>query len=132
MRNAFADELTTRVHSETALAAAKRASEVVFSKKADILATLTETDWQVLAQELPVYTLSVLAEGINIIDAMVAKTAIRPSNAEARRDLKGNAISINRQKITTDTFTINTSIAFFNTYILLEIGKNTQCIIVLT
>ncbi len=131
-QRAFADELTARVHSEAALAAAKRASEVVFSKKADILLNLTESDWEILAAELTVYQLQISETGINIIDALVAQTQIRASNGEARRDLKGNAISVNRQKISGDTFVINTEIAFFNRFVLVEIGKNTQCILELT
>jgi tyrosyl-tRNA synthetase len=74
-------------------------------------------------------TRSEITDGVGIIDALSAKTGFLSSNGEARRELKGNAISVNKSKVN-DQFTIDSSSLINDKYILLGKGKKKNYIIV--
>ena len=66
---------------------------------------------------------SVLTEGLGIIDALASEeTAFLKSKGEARRDLKANAISVNKDKVN-EEFLITEDILLNEKYVLLQKGK---------
>jgi tyrosyl-tRNA synthetase len=67
--------------------------------------------------------------GLGIIDALSAKTGFLASNGEARRELKGNAISVNKEKVDED-FVLTAEHLINNKYILLGKGKKNNYILV--
>ena len=60
--------------------------------------------------------------GLDMIGALAAKTGFLNSNGEARRALKENAISVNKEKVKED-FVISSSDIIANAYVLLQRGK---------
>ena len=60
--------------------------------------------------------------GLDMIGALAAKTGFLNSNGEARRALKENAISVNKEKVT-DSFMISSSDLIADSYVLLQRGK---------
>mgnify|MGYP003841721445 FL=1 len=67
--------------------------------------------------------------GLGIIDALSAKTGFLASNGEARRELKGNAISVNKEKVGED-FVLTSDQLINDKYILLGKGKKNNYILV--
>ena len=128
---AFANELTTRVHSAEALASAKRVSALLFSKDTALLQSLTAEDWAMVANEIPAFSLSELPENTTIEVFLSKLTPILGSNSEARREIKANAVSINRQKATTHDQLITTKDALFGKYILVEVGKKNKYLVII-
>jgi len=67
--------------------------------------------------------------GISIVDLLVGKTGFLSSNGEAKRELKANAISVNKDKIT-EELVIGHAHLINNKFILLGKGKKTNFIVV--
>ena len=101
LQKAIAAEVTTRVHGESITALVMEASELLFSK--DAVEKLENASEKLLAQ-LPIHQISseLLAECTNITDLISVGCSylICPSKGEARKAIQGNAISINKIKIT--------------------------------
>jgi tyrosyl-tRNA synthetase len=101
LQKAIAVEVTTRVHGESITALVMEASELLFSK--DAVEKLENASEKLLAQ-LPIHQISVdlLAECTNITDLISVGCSylICPSKGEARKAIQGNAISVNKFKIT--------------------------------
>ena len=61
---------------------------------------------------------------------MAAKTGFLSSNGDARRELKANAISVNKEKVD-EQFIVGTAQLINNKYVLLGKGKKNNYILVL-
>ena len=125
LRKRLAKEITTMVHSVEDFENAQKASNILFSKtfKEDIK-TLDETTFLDVFEGVPQAELpkADLTEGLDMIAALAAKTNFLASNGEARRALKENSVSVNKEKVKED-YTITTSDLIANKYVLLQRGK---------
>jgi len=74
-------------------------------------------------------TLSEVENGLDMIGALAAKTSFLASNGDARRALKENAISVNKEKVKED-FVISKEDLIANKYVLLQRGKKTYYLLV--
>ena len=63
-----------------------------------------------------------IENGLDMIAALAAKTNFLNSNGEARRALKENAISVNKEKVKED-YLITSQDLIANKYVLLQRGK---------
>lgn len=132
LQKAIAEDITTRVHGAEALQAAIAASNILFGKStSDDLKSLSEKDFFSVFEGVPQATISreEFGEGISIVEAMAAKTNFLASNGEARRELKANAIAVNKEKVT-ESFIITTEHLINNKYVLLGKGKKNNYILV--
>ena len=121
LQKRLAEEITITVHSEEDLKAAIEASNILFGKAtADSLKNLSEDDFLSIFDGVPQGELSDW-NGMNIIDAL-ADSGFLKSKGEARRALKENSISINKEKVTED-LNLNESNLISGKYILLQRGK---------
>ena len=102
LQKRLAQEITTMVHGELQYENAAKASAILFSKsfKQDI-ETIDEATFFELIAGVPLATIdrADLESGLDMIAALSAKTQFLKSNSEARRALKENAISVNKQKV---------------------------------
>lgn len=71
-----------------------------------------------------------LKAGISIVDFLADKTSIMSSKGEARRALKSNAISINKEKVTGEDAIINEGHLIDGKYILAQSGKKNYFLII--
>lgn len=127
LQRALAEDITTRVHGEAALHAAIAASNILFGKStSEDLKQLNERDFFSVFEGVPTVTMSLseFGEGISIVDALAGKTGFLSSNSEARRELKANAISVNKEKVD-ENFMLTTEHLINNRYALLGKGKRT-------
>jgi tyrosyl-tRNA synthetase len=63
-----------------------------------------------------------IENGMDIVDALNEKTGFLKSNGEARRALKENSISVNKEKVK-DGFTLSKEDLIADKFILLQRGK---------
>ena len=132
LQKAIAEDITRRVHGEEALQTAIAASNILFGKStADDLKTLSEKDFFSIFDGVPQATLSreEFGQGISIVDALCGKTGFLSSNSEAKRELKSNAIAVNKEKIGED-FVLTSAHLINSKYALIGKGKKTNYILV--
>jgi len=137
IKKLLAEELTTRVHSKEAYESAVKVSERIFrifnkKTKKEALLELDLSMLDEIANEIPSYQISksALQSDINIVDLLSDHTNIVASKSDARRAIKGNAISINKQKITQHDVNINHESLLHGKYIVLENGKKNKVILI--
>jgi len=131
LQKALAEDLTCRVHSKEDFDAAVAASEILFGKgTAASLAALSEKTFLSVFEGVPQVEINKekIAEGVNIVDFLTDITQIFPSKGEARRTLKENGVSINKEKIT-ETYVVNLSSVLNEKYILVQRGKKNYYIV---
>ena len=132
LQKALAEDITERVHGADALKTAIAASNILFGKStADDLRSLSEKDFFAIFDGVPQASVSrnEFNGSMSIVDALSAKTGFLSSNGEARRELKANAISVNKEKVGED-FTLTSDHLINNKYILLGKGKKNNYILV--
>ncbi|MES2799011.1 MAG: tyrosine--tRNA ligase [Bacteroidota bacterium] len=132
LQEAIAEDITTRVHGEDALRTAIAASKILFGKStADDLKLLSEKDFFSIFDGIPQAVVSKedFQAGFSIIDALAAKTGFLASNGEARRELKANAIAVNKEKVGED-FVFSSDHLINDKYILLGKGKKNNYILI--
>ena len=131
LQKAVAEDITTRVHGAAALQTAIAASNILFGKStAEDLRALSEKDFFAVFEGVPQASISLsdFGTGLSIVDALAAKTNFLSSNGEARRELKANAISVNKEKVGED-FILLPEHLINGRYALLGKGKKNNYIL---
>lgn len=132
LQKAIAEDITTRVHGEEALNTAIAASNILFGKStADDLRKLSEKDFFAIFEGVPQATVTHadFGDSMSIVEALGAKTNFLSSNGEARRELKANAISVNKEKVGED-FQLTSDHLINGKYVLLGKGKKNNYILI--
>lgn len=131
LQKRLAEEVTQMVHSKADLENAIQASTILFGKAtAESLNALDEGTFLEVFEGVPQASVprKLITEGMDMIAALAAQTGFLSSNGEARRELKQNAISVNKQKVTED-FTITEKDLINDKYVLLQRGKKSYFLI---
>jgi tyrosyl-tRNA synthetase len=131
LQKRLAQEITTMVHSQADFENAEKASTILYSKsfKADIQ-TLDEATFLDVFEGVPTAEVSksLLESGLDMIAALSAETNFLASNGEARRALKENSISVNKEKVG-ESYKISSSDLINDTYVIINRGKRSTFII---
>jgi len=131
LQKRLAQEITSMVHSKEEFDNAEKASNILFSKsfKEDIQ-TLDEDIFLDVFEGVPQAKVSNedINNGLDMIAALAAKTNFLVSNGEARRALKENSVSVNKEKVKED-YVISEKDLINNKYIILSKGKRNTYII---
>jgi len=110
------------VHGEEDLQTAIEASNILFGRStADALKKLSEDDFLSVFEGVPQAEIETFAE-VPIVEMLSERSGFLKSNGEARRALKENSISVNKEKVN-DSFTFSESDLINGKYILLQRGK---------
>lgn len=131
LQKKLAEEVTTMVHSKEDLENAIKASNVLFGKStADDLRTLNEKTFLDIFEGVPQAEVkhSLIESGMDMIAALAAETNFLKSNGEARRALKENSISVNKEKVKED-YNITEKDLISGKYIIINKGKKNTYII---
>jgi tyrosyl-tRNA synthetase len=132
LQKALAAELTKFVHSEADLKFAIEATEILFGNATTaVLQSLNETQLLQVMEGVPKVTipLAALNEGYDLIN-LLADTAIFPSKGEARKMWQGGGLSINKEKIGTETTHVTTSHLLQGKYLLIQKGKKNYYLVI--
>ncbi|SHF56288.1 tyrosyl-tRNA synthetase [Mariniphaga anaerophila] len=135
LQKRLAEEVTTMVHSKEDYEMAVEASQILFGKgTADQLRKLNESTFLSVFEGVPQFNLSKseLEQGINVVDLLAEKTEVFPSKGELRRTIKGNGLSINKDKITDENLVINENFLIGGKYILAQKGKKNYSLIIVS
>jgi tyrosyl-tRNA synthetase len=126
LQKKLAEEVTVMVHGQDAYETAVEASQILFSKK------VTPEQWnkmdaatlQDIFEGVPQTTInrSEIEKGVDIVDFCNEITGFLPSNAEVRRALKENSLSINKNKVAADKL-VSPEDIIAGSMILLQRGK---------
>ena len=124
LQKELAKEITITVHSEEAYDAAVEASQILFGKgTTESLKKLDEKTFLSIFKGVPQAEMDKAELGqIGLLDFLSSKAGAFKSNGEARRMLKDNAVSINKQKIN-ESYQINEKDLLNGKYILVQKGK---------
>ena len=125
LQKKIGEEVTVMTHGQEAFDNAIKASQILFGKStSEDLKSLDEQTFLDIFEGVPQATISKedIDNGLDMIGALAAKTGFLNSNGEARRALKENAISVNKEKVT-DSFMIGSSDIIADSYVLLQRGK---------
>jgi len=125
LQKSLAKEITIQVHSEKDYHAAIEASQILFGKgTTEMLHNMDERMLLSVFKGVPQAEISAadFDAGIGLLDFLSEKAGAFKSNGEARRMLKDNAVSINKQKIN-ENYSIDKKDLLNEKYILVQKGK---------
>mgnify|MGYP001385637898 CR=1 FL=1 len=133
LQKCLAEDITKRVHGNEAYEQAVNASKILFGKSTqEDLLRLTSEEFLEIFKGVPQAHISFedLKDGLSIVDALATKTGFLSSNGEARRALKANSISVNKEKVS-ESFQIDETHLINDKYLLLGKGKKSNFIVVI-
>lgn len=126
LQKRLAEELMLLVHSKEDLDSAIFASGAFFSKDMEDLKKLNDkeiigiTDIEISSE--------IITNGVDIVTFLNEASGILASNGEARRALKENSISVNKEKVKEDKIITNNDL-ISNQFILLQKGKKNYYVV---
>ncbi|HUH34597.1 MAG TPA: tyrosine--tRNA ligase [Moheibacter sp.] len=132
LQKKLAEEVTAMVHGQEELEKAIKASEILFGKStAEDLKSLDAATFLAVFEGVPQAKIaqSDLAVGLDIVEVLSEKTQFLSSKSEARRDLKANAISVNKEKVE-EGFQLTSNDLIADHYVLLQKGKRNYFILI--
>lgn len=134
LQKKIGEEVTIMTHGQEAFDNAIKASQILFGKStSEELKSLDEQTFLDIFEGVPQASISKedIDNGLDMVGALAAKTGFLTSNGEARRALKENAISVNKEKVKED-FMISASDIIANAYVLLQRGKKNYFLLKIT
>jgi tyrosyl-tRNA synthetase len=133
LQRKLAQEVTAMVHSAEDVVRVEQAAQILFGKATtDSLKALDAQTLLDIFEGVPqaeVTAEKLAADGLSITDALAAETGFLKSNGEARRALKENSISVNKEKVT-EAKHITSSDLICGNYVLLQRGKKNYFLLV--
>ena len=132
LQNKIAEIVTIMVHSEQDLNNAIKASKVLFGKSSkEDLESLDEKTFNEIFEGVPssIISLEKLSNEIDIVNLLSLETNFLKSISDARRSLKENSISVNKNKII-ETYKISKSDLINNKYVLLQRGRKNYHLVI--
>ncbi|WP_034919746.1 tyrosine--tRNA ligase [Gillisia sp. CAL575] len=131
LQKRLAEEVTISVHGKEDFKNAVKASNMLFGKStASDFRSLNEATFLDIFEGVPQAEIerADVDAGLDMIAALAAKTGFLNSNGEARRALKENSISVNKEKVGED-YLISESDLINNKYVIINKGKRNTYIL---
>lgn len=133
LKRLLAEELTTRIHGEESYRSVLKVTGLLFNRKAskEQLMELSESELKTVASEIPSFEVpkSAFEGGLDILELLAEQTQIVNSKGEARRAIKGNAISVNKEKISDQELSVSSDALLHGQYLMIENGKKNKFIV---
>jgi tyrosyl-tRNA synthetase len=130
LQKRLGEEITVWVHGREEYEKALKASEILFGKStAEDLIELDEQTFLDVFDGVPQKELSKAETiGTNIIDLISEKTGFLKSKGEAKRELAGNSISINKTKVGED-YSVSENDLIDGKFLVIQKGKKNYFIV---
>ena len=125
LQKALAKEITIRVHSEADYLQAIETAEFLFKSKAEDVVSLNAAAFEKLLGGIDTFeiTKAAIQNGLLLVDALVEQTSVFPSKTEARKMIQGNALALNKTKVSDVNTNLTLSNFIADTYLLISKGK---------
>lgn len=128
LQKRLAEEVTRMIHGEEDLQAALEASSILFGKSTSSeLKKLSEDDFLSVFDGVPQQETGAI-EGMGIVEVLHEVSGFLSSNGEARRALKENSISVNKDRVD-EHFVFSRDHLLNGSYVLLQRGKKNYFIL---
>lgn len=130
LQKKLAEEVTVWVHGQAEYEKALKASQILFGQStAEDLVSLDEELFLQIFDGVPQKEISKSeVVGSNIVDLISEKSGFLKSKGEAKRELAGNAISVNKTKVSED-YSVSESDLIDGKFLLLQKGKKNYFIV---
>ena len=129
----FAEEITTRLHGKKAFQTVQEVSSILFNAKlsASSLKAMSADVLQTVALEIPSFQVSKteLQKGTSILNLLTEHAPVFSSKNEAKNGIKGNALAINKEKVTNADLVVDAQSLLKGDFILIESGKKNKFIL---
>ena len=123
LQKALAKEITIFVHGENEYDKAIETTEKLFANQGAAAEDLSEDDLNNMEGIVKVdYSTDKITSGIDVV-SFLAETNIFPSKGEARKNVQGGGVSINRKKVEGIDMKIEASLLLHSKYLLIQKGK---------
>lgn len=125
LQKVLAKEITVMIHGEEAYESAVSASSILFGNDTtNLLKSLDEKTLLDIFEDVPQFKIdsNVIETGVSSIDMISTHSDICSSKGDARRTLKSNAISVNKEKVG-EEYIISNKDVINSKYILLQKGR---------
>lgn len=132
LQKKLAEELTCFVHSRADYDFALKASDILFGNATtEVLQSLSEEQLLQVMDGVPTVEISKsqLDAGYDLV-SFLAETQIFPSKGEARKMWQSGGIGLNKEKISPEKTTLNTTDLLQGKYLLLQKGKKNYYLVV--
>lgn len=133
LQQTLAKETTIMVHSTHAYNTALEASQILFGDAGtEMLIKLEKSVLLSALEGVPRFTIGFdkLSSGINIMDLISVYSQILPSRSEARRLIQSGGLIVNKNKVDSPEFVLNTNDLIAGNYILIQKGKKNYFLII--
>ena len=129
-QRALAEDVTRRLHGETGLAAAVRATQALFSGDIEGLTgnEIKDVFADVPSTQLP--QIQFEGQGKSVIDLMV-ESGLASSRGDARRSVEGGGVYVNNQRVETVDADVTADSAIEGRFLLLRKGKKSYHLVAL-
>lgn len=130
LQKKLAEEVTVWVHGQTEYEKALKATQILFGQStAEDLISLDEELFLQIFDGVPQKEISKSeVVGSNIVDLISEKSGFLKSKGEAKRELAGNSISVNKTKVSED-YSVSESDLIDGKFLLLQKGKKNYFIV---
>jgi len=129
MQKTLAAALTTKIHGEEKLNDALQTSELLFGNiTAETVKNLSASIFENIKDVIPFYEVE-KSDDMHILDLVSVKTTIFASKGEAKKMIIGGGLMLNKNKIESETFQINSTDLLHGKYLLLQKGKKNYFLI---
>jgi tyrosyl-tRNA synthetase len=129
----LAEEITKRIHSDEAFNAVSEVSEIIFNRKLDnaSLKSMSAQSLEMVSKEIPSFELdkNLLSSDLRMDQLLTEHTGIFNSLSEFRRAVKGNAVSLNKNKVADQDKLLKSEDLIGGDFMFIENGKKNKFII---
>ena len=129
LQTVLAEYMTEMIHGSDALHGVKQATEFLFG--GGDINSMDDNGWKFVKSEVATVEIAKeqLASGVTVIDLAVMHDKV-PSKSEARKLVKANGFSVNKEKMTDEKTIIDASSLINDKYLLLQKGKKDYTLVV--
>ncbi len=130
-QRALAEDVTRRLHGETGLAAAQRATRALFSGEIDGLSAGEIADVFSDVPSSKIARAEFDGEGKPVIDLLV-EAALATSRGDARRSIEGGGVYVNNVRVESVDATVGSGDSVEGRFLLIRKGKKTYHLVALS
>ncbi len=125
IKTGLSAELTRRIHGEEGLRTAERVTNLLWGRGAtpEDLRALDARAFQALSGNIPTFELEAGLLPLPLLDLLSEHSEVTASKSEARRAVQGNAIALNKEKISDPEATVTEGDLLHGRYLMVENGK---------
>lgn len=131
LQTVLAEYMTEMIHGRDALHGVKQATEFLFG--GGDINSMDDNGWKFVKSEVATVEIAKeqLASGVTVIDLAVMHDKV-PSKSEARKLVKANGFSVNKEKMTDEKAIIDAGSLINDKYLLLQKGKKDYTLVVVS